>query len=341
MKKQNKETFKSLKSSLEKNSKILIICSSNSEIEDVYEELIGFVNKKRIVRFYDREILPYDHFSTPDDVIKKRFDEIQNIYDSHLIISSLKNLFEFYPDQSFYKSLKEFKTNDKISISKIKEILESINYKRVDRVSSLNEYSNRGGIVDINSSRYKNPIRLDFFGDCIESIREFDIKTQRSINEIKSFKLNSGYEIPLDDEIINEFKDKWRDEFPQLDERDSNFFNGVAKNKLPEGYENYLSILINNPINFFELVEYDSTYITSDSNIDDYKQFIIDRFNDENNGTRELISPEKLFFDVVNKIKEENPIKIFSNHKIYESKSTYKDFNVTKWFGYIWRFEDN
>ena len=330
MKKQNKETFKSLKSSLEKNSKILIICSSNSEIEDVYEELLGFLNEKKIVRFYDREILPYDHFSTPDDVIKKRFDEIQNIYDARLIISSLKNLFEVYPDHNFYKSLKEFKTNDKISISKIKEILESINYKRVDRVSSLNEYSNRGGIVDINSSRYKNPIRLDFFGDCIESIREFDIKTQRSINEIKSFKLNSGYEIPLDDEIINEFKDKWRNEFPLLDERDSNFFNSVAKNKLPEGYENYLSILINNPINFFELVECDSTYITSDSHIDDYKQFIIDRFNDENNGTRELISPEKLFFDVINKIKEENPIKIISNPKIYESKSKYKDFNVTK-----------
>ena len=55
---------------LKQNSKILIICSSKSEIEDVYEELIGFVNKKRIVRMYDREILPYDHFSTPDDVIK-------------------------------------------------------------------------------------------------------------------------------------------------------------------------------------------------------------------------------------------------------------------------------
>ena len=74
-----------------------------------------------------------------------------------------------------------------MSIGEIKEILQSLNYKRVLKVSSLNEYSHRGGIVDINSSRYKNPIRLDFFDDCIESIREFDIKTQRSINEIKSF----------------------------------------------------------------------------------------------------------------------------------------------------------
>ena len=205
MKKQNKESFKSIKSSIENNNKILLICSSNSEIDYIYNELIDFVSKKKIVRFYDREILPYDHFSTPDDVIKKRFYEIQKIYDAKLIVSSLKNLFEFYPQPGFYKSLKEFRTNEILSIGEIKEILQSLNYKRVEKVCSLNEYSHRGGIVDINSSRYKNPIRLDFFDDCIESIREFDIKTQRSINEIKSFKLNSGYEIPLDEEIINEF----------------------------------------------------------------------------------------------------------------------------------------
>ncbi len=330
MKKQNKESFKSLKSSLEKNSKILLICSSNTEIEHVYEELVDFVNKSKIVRLYDREILPYDHFSTPDDVIKKRFDEIKNIFDAQLVISSLKNLFEFYPHHNFYKSLKEFKVNEKISISELKEILESLNYKRVEKVSNLNEYSHRGGIVDINSSRYKNPMRLDFFGDCIESIREFNIKTQRSIYEIKSFKLNSGYEIPLDEEIINEFKDKWRNEFPLIDERDSNFFNKIAKNKLPEGYENYLSILINDPINFFELVECDSTYITTSSNVDDYSKFIIERFNDENNGTRELISPERLFFDAVNKINKGNPIQIISKYKIYEDKSKYKGFKETK-----------
>ena len=157
MKKQNKETFKSLKSTLEKNSKILLICSSNLEIEDVYDELIDFVNEKKIVRFYDREILPYDHFSTPDDVIKKRFDEIKNIFDAQLVISSLKNLFEFYPRHNFYKSLKEFKTNEKISISEIKEILESLNYKRVERVLSLNEYSHRGGIVAVSYTHLTLP----------------------------------------------------------------------------------------------------------------------------------------------------------------------------------------
>ena len=330
MKKQNKESFKSLKGSLDNNSRILLICSSNSEIEYIYNELIDFVNKDKIVRLYDREILPYDHFSTPNDVIKKRFYEIQNIFDAKLIISSLKNLFEFYPQRGFYKSLKEFRTNEMVSIGEIKEILQSLNYKRVEKVSSLNEYSHRGGIVDINSTRYKNPIRLDFFDDYIESIREFDIKTQRSINEIKSFRLNSGYEIPLDEEIINEFKDKWRDEFPLIDERDSNFFNGVAKNKLPEGYENYISILINDPIDFFSFVNYDSMYITDTSDVENYKQFIADRYKDENNGTRELISPDKLFFDPVHIIKNENPIKIISKLKTHDYKLEDKDLSADK-----------
>ena len=330
MKKQNKENFKYLKKSLEKNNRLLLICSSNSEIEYMHSKLIDFVNKDRIVRLYDREILPYDHFSTPDDIIKKRFNEIQNIYDAKLIISSLKNLFEFYPQRGFYKSLKKFKTNEVISIGEIKEILQSLNYKRVEKVSSLNEYSHRGGIVDINSTRYKNPIRLDFFDDSIESIRQFDIKTQRSINEIKSFKLNSGYEIPLDEEVINQFKDKWRDEFPHIDERDSNFFNGVAKNKLPEGYENYISILINNPIDFFTFVNCDSMYVTDTSDVKNYKQFIVDRFKDENNGTRELISPEKLFFDPLNIIKNENPIKIISKFKTHNYKLEYKDLSADK-----------
>jgi len=296
----------------------------------MHSKLIDFVNKDRVVRLYDREILPYDHFSTPDDIIKKRFNEIQNIYDAKLIISSLKNLFEFYPQRGFYKSLKKFRTNEVISIGEIKEILQSLNYKRVEKVSSLNEYSHRGGIVDINSTRYKNPIRLDFFDNSIESIREFDIKTQRSINEIKSFKLNSGYEIPLDEEVINQFKDKWRDEFPHIDERDSNFFNGVAKNKLPEGYENYISILINNPIDFFTFVDCDSMYVTDTSDVKNYKQFIADRFKDENNGTRELISPEKLFFDPLNIIKNENPIKIISKFKTHNYKLEYKDLSADK-----------
>ena len=151
MKKQNKENFKSIINSLENGQKTLFICSSNEEIDYIHSKLLNNSSKTNIVRFYDREILPYDHFSTPDDVIKNRIDQLLKLKDANLILTSLKNTFEFYPDYEFYGSLETFKTGDKLRISELKDILELLNYKRVEKVSSLNEYSHRGGIVDILS----------------------------------------------------------------------------------------------------------------------------------------------------------------------------------------------
>ena len=297
MKKQNKENFKPIKNLIDKQVKTLLICSSNSEIDYVYSNILDQYNHIRISRFYDREILPYDHFSTPDDIVKKRINEIFKIPNSELILTSVKNLFEFYPEYSFFDSLKTYSVGEKISISDLKKALETLNYIRVDKVKTLNEYSHRGGIIDINSGRYKNPVRIDFFDDYIESIREFDIKSQRSISEVKSFKLNTGYEILLDNHTVNLFKEKWRDEFHGIDERTSTFFTNLTKKNLPEGYENYLPILIEKPINFFNLIKCDEIFITNDSSITNYSNFIKERFDDEDNGSRELIPPSKLFYD--------------------------------------------
>ena len=115
MKKQNKENFKSIINSLENGQKTLFICSSNEEIDYIHSKLLNDLSKTNIVRFYDREILPYDHFSTPDDVIKNRIDQLLKLKDANLILTSLKNTFEFYPDYAFYDSLKTFKTGDKLT----------------------------------------------------------------------------------------------------------------------------------------------------------------------------------------------------------------------------------
>tara|TARA_B100001057_G_scaffold40223_1_gene36147 strand:- start:14054 stop:17044 length:2991 start_codon:yes stop_codon:yes gene_type:complete len=328
LKKQNKENFKSIINSLEKKQKTLIICSSNEEIVFIHSKLLNVISETNVVCLYDREILPYDHFSTPDDVIKNRIDQLLKIKDADLILSSLKNIFEFYPNYEFYDSLKPFKTGDKLTISKLKDTLESLNYKRVEKVSSLNEYSHRGGIVDINSTRYKNPLRIDFFGDSIDSIREFDIKNQRSISEINTFRLNSGYEIPLSHVVVNSFKDKWREEFHDIDERTSPFFCNLNKRNLPEGYENFLSILISKPTNFFTLVNCDRIYMSNSSNIKNYSQFIVERFNDENNGSRELIKPSRLFFNAQDEIRKFNIEQINIENRYFSDKHINKKLEV-------------
>ena len=70
----------------------------------------------------------------------------------------------------------------------IKKIFE-LGYERVKTVENINEFSIRGGIIDIYDPSYPDPVRIEFFGDDIESIRYFDIDTKRSIKEIENIKI--------------------------------------------------------------------------------------------------------------------------------------------------------
>ena len=63
--------------------------------------------------------------------------------------------------------------------------LNDLGYQRVENVESINEFSVRGGIIDVFPGYRKNPLRIDFFDDEIEEIREFDTESQLSIKKLK------------------------------------------------------------------------------------------------------------------------------------------------------------
>jgi transcription-repair coupling factor (superfamily II helicase) len=104
---------------------------------------------------------------------------------------------------------------------------------------SINQYTVRGGVVDFYSGFQLNPIRVDFFGDQIDEIREFDPKTQNMTSKLSEFKLYAGSEINLDEDSIGNFKFAWRNYFQSHDERHCEIFQSLASGKYPEGYEIY------------------------------------------------------------------------------------------------------
>ena len=64
-----------------------------------------------------------------------------------------------------------------------------LNFKRVDFVYEPGQFAVRGGILDVYSYAHDNPYRIDFFGDEVDSIREFDLETQLSLNRIQSIQI--------------------------------------------------------------------------------------------------------------------------------------------------------
>jgi transcription-repair coupling factor (superfamily II helicase) len=91
--------------------------------------------------------------------------------------------------EEFKSSIFELHKDEEYLFEELTQNLDKFNYVKKDFVEEPGDYSIRGGIVDVYPESYSYPVRIDFFGDTIDSIREFDITTQRSLREVGSVKI--------------------------------------------------------------------------------------------------------------------------------------------------------
>ena len=302
------------------NKSICYIAENNSEARLLSHELSLYIDSDLINYFPEREILPFDHFSSPESIIKDRFKILNKENNSpNIVVTSSKNLFERYPSKSFFRSLQSFNIGESIALDKFKKILTDNHFLHTDKVDTINKFSSRGGVLDIWPSIYQNPIRIEFFDEEIESIRSFDPSSQLTITKINQFNLTTGSSLPLDDGGVKKFRDNWRDYFPNNDERVCDLFNDLNNKSLAEGYEIYLPLFFeetesfNNLFKNYEFISANKVYEENKK----YWQEINRRFDEENiDASRPLLQPEHLFFNLKH---VENFINTCGNLKIEES----------------------
>jgi transcription-repair coupling factor (superfamily II helicase) len=102
---------------------------------------------------------------------------------------------------------------ERIGIDRLTTLLHANGYSRTDTVADAGEYAVRGGLVDLFPSGRPEALRLDFFGDEIESVRRFDPTTQRSIGTLDSFTLLPASETLLDEDSVKRFRSRYRELF--------------------------------------------------------------------------------------------------------------------------------
>ena len=298
----------SIKKYFDKSSNSLcLVTKDNIESKYIFNELSILIENKPIQLFPENDILPYDHFSIPEEITKQRFQLINNRNkEKHILITSVRNLFEIFPDRYFFKSEETFSINDKLSIDSIIKIVESLNYQKKTNVENINEYSIRGGIIDVFSPIYKNPLRIEIFDDQIESIRLFEIESQLSIKNIEQFSISKGSLFSLDDQKVSSFIKKWREYFTDTDERYCSIFQKIKNNEVAEGIEIYFPFFFEKTSTFIEIFnKYDYIkYHDLNNSINKYNHLIENRYEDESHdSSRPLIKPSDLFLnceDVMN-----------------------------------------
>jgi len=131
--------------------------------------------------------------------------------------------------------------NERIAIDKLTAMLQANGYSRTDTVHDAGEYAVRGGIVDLFPGGVPEPMRLDFFGDEIETLRSFDPNTQRSTGDVKSFTLLPASEALLDEDSIKRFRSRYRELFGATATGDP-LYQAVSEGRRLAGMEHWLPL---------------------------------------------------------------------------------------------------
>jgi transcription-repair coupling factor (superfamily II helicase) len=120
--------------------------------------------------------------------------------------------------------------------------LNSLGYQRVDTVAEHGEYADRGSLIDLFPAGEHLALRLDFFGDEIDSLRRFDPSDQRSTDKAQAFTLMPASEALLDAESIKRFRSAYREKFGATATQDP-LYQALSEGRRMSGMEHWLPLL--------------------------------------------------------------------------------------------------
>ncbi len=207
-----------------------------------------------VFTFPDWEILPYDNFSPHQDIISQRLLTLYQLpqMKNGVVIVPVNTLMHFIaPTNYIMGNSFVFKAGDKKDIQSLALQMQENGYRNVEQVIEHGEYSVRGSILDLFPMGSNQPFRIDFFDDEIDSIRIFDIETQRSKDIVKNINILPAHEFPLDKEGIEKFRQNYRDKLTVRNEKDS-LYKQVSEGSFPAGIEYYLPLFFDNTSTLFD-----------------------------------------------------------------------------------------
>lgn len=190
---------------------------------ELYEDLCS-LHGEGTFYFPEREFFFFNQDAHSHEINKERLQSLQGILNVEcpIVITTMEVLQDFFIDPNEYKNLtKTLTLGDQVDLDELVETLIYLGYERVQQVATMGEFSLRGGILDIFTSE-ELPYRLEFFDIEIDSIRQFDPETQRSIEVLDDMEIAPIQEILLSKplaETISKGIDKDLQNIDKLDDK--------------------------------------------------------------------------------------------------------------------------
>lgn len=257
----------------------------------------------RVRQLPDWETLPYDAFSPHQDLISERLHTLHSLMMKTvdvLTVPVTTALYRLAPPSFLAAYTFSFKQKDKLNEAALRAQLTLANYNHVTQVTAPGEFCLRGGLIDLFPMGSALPYRLDLFDDEIETIRSFDVDTQRSLYPVREVQLLPGREFPMDEESRNRFRARFREVF-EGDPSRALPYKDIGNGIPFAGVEYYLPLFFDETATLFDYLA-EGTLTVTVGDIDDammrFSQDTGSRYGFlKSDRERPVLPPSALFLD--------------------------------------------
>ena len=195
---------------------IVVFSADPIQARRLVNEVQVFNSSLNCLLFPDWETLPYDAFSPHQDLVSERLlalHALRNDQVDVLVVPVTTALACLAPVSFLAAYTFSFKKGQRLDEKALKDQLILANYEHVAQVTAAGEFSIRGSLIDLFPMGSVMPYRIDLFDDEIDSIRAFDVDTQRSLYPVDEVNLLPGREFPMDEAARNHFRASFRERF--------------------------------------------------------------------------------------------------------------------------------
>ena len=168
-------------------------------------ELTGAVDPAEVVRFPAHDVLPFENLSPHPDVQEQRAAALWKLATGavSILIAPVESAALKLFDRDYYAGLAvTLKRGEEVDVEVLTGHLASVGYTQMDLAEMPGQFTRRGGILDVYSPEADRPVRIEFFGDEIETIRKFDPETQRSQSGLDEAQLLPLTETPVTERLL-------------------------------------------------------------------------------------------------------------------------------------------
>ena len=184
---------------------IVVVTAGPEEAHDLFDDLSFLLGPEKVGHFPSRQILPYDFRAPISEIIGQRISTLAGLVNGtvEVVVCPTRALIEpTITRENLAQNQIHLEVGREYQLDDVVRRLVRLGFKRVPVVEEVGDFALRGGLIDLFTPGFDAPVRVEFFGDEVETIRQFDVATQRTITRIDHVTLLPKREVPITQETV-------------------------------------------------------------------------------------------------------------------------------------------